>query len=155
MIFLLPCPLLTWVNLGKIFFKPLPFIPVVWCFLHCWPQCVSIPFLIFSVLAWLIWTFHLSIIMKIFQMVVSSLSDTIWQLQGSIYYLWTLQCVQSSGTSISVLLDHILHSAPLPNYFASNLLMQLYSKIWSFRNPLCHNQLLFFHLCICPYFTCI
>ena len=41
----------------------------VWCFPYCWPNCTSILFLILpfsNILAWIIWQFHLPIIMEVF-----------------------------------------------------------------------------------------
>ena len=45
---------------------------------------------------------------------------------------------------LSVLCDHVIHSSPLPNYLASDVLMQPYSYYRSFHKPHCRNQSPFF-----------
>ena len=90
---------------------------------------------------------------KVFQIVISGLLDTTWH--GPTSCLWTLQYVWSNMTSTFGTHDHIFHSTPLPNYLASDVLMQWYSQQRYFHCPLCYNQLLFFLLCGSPRFAWI
>ena len=108
-------------------------------------------------------TFLLHIILNLWKITSSCLRGglPIGRFQFLRYYSFTARVhwlslnPDSVEFLLSVLRDHNLDSTPLPNYLASDMLMQRYPHYGSFYSLLYRNRSPFFLLCGSPHFACV